>query len=679
MNRPAVTPSNVLEGINGDAKHIQYTLIALCLAVLFLVWKWSAFLGITIAAAFASALVLVMVRRELSSRHSGKRWQTLKVSDMSINADCTRFSGENGTYFITRVQANSQGIRPRGEIQSLSRGIASLLNSITAPSSIILTAVPTGDRDISHKLPVERFLVQNSVYFRTYVMQKGSGAQEDFTTVTDTLRSAGFTPKPVDGKELGWLLGASDSGEPGTDKRLKKEGRHSRYERMGSVYATSHTFLDLKGVDQTVWAYLISLNVPFRVKIGLEKLEDGSIGKTLRRLVAEYGARIRIYQNMEGRKGPLVEKRREAEMLLRALNSGTPIFGIDVALECYSPHPAKLKMLDNTLIRNLASLGINHRQIAKNSKNGCGIPLGKSGNYPLDANTVANMILFPEGFEEMNGVLIGVDLSFSKPFFMDVFAGDSYNMTVLGQTGSGKSFFIKLILRRMLQLQMIEEVLIFDPLGEYGERIFGPPDSKGSFTFSVGDLSIAWDETIISQGNESRDTTACSQLEQLGPIPKRIRVIRNLKGIDAETALARSRQSIDSWVTGRPEMRKILLIDEAHVMLRTSTGREIIDNLMRHSRHYNTSVIVASQNLEDFLKGSTNRSILSNSRHLFVFRNSESGKNSIHNLLGDDYDIPDISMLPGGKNSPFSECIYSGDGVRRLRVIASREEAEAIG
>ena len=375
----------------------------------------------------------------------------------------------------------------------------------------------------------------------------------------------------------------------------------------------------------------------------------------------------------------LVEKRREAEMLLRALNSGTHIFGIDVALECYSPHPARLKMLDDALLRNLASLGINHRQIAKSSRNGCGIRLGKLGNYPLDANTIANMIFFPEGFEEMNGVLVGVDLSLSKPFFMDVFAGDSYNMTVLGQTGSGKSFFIKLILRRMLQLQMIEEVLIFDPLEEYGERIFGSPDSQGSFAINVVDLSMAWDEAMVSQGKEFRDTTGYSQLEQLGTTPKRIRIIRNLKGIDAETALARSRQSIDSWVTGRPEMRKILLIDEAHVMLRTSTGREIIDNLMRHSRHYNTSVIVASQNLEDFMKGSTNRSILSNSRHVFVFRNSESGKNSIHNLLGDDYDIPDVSMLPGGKNSPFSECIYSGNGVRRLRVIASKEEAKAIG
>ncbi len=679
MNSSAATPSNVLEGINGDAKHIQYTLIALSLAVSFLAWRWSASLGITIAAAFISALILVTVRRKHGNRHSGKRWQTLSPSDVSINGDYTRFSEEKETYFITRVHAIGQGIRPRGEIESLSREMASFLNSITAPSSIILTAVPTGDRDLSHKLPVERFLLQNSVYFRAYVMQKGSGAQDDFTAVTDALRSSGFAPKPVDDKELGWLLGANESGDHGTDKRRRKEGKHSRFERMGSVYATSHVFLDLKGVDQTVWAYLISLNIPFRVKIGLEKLEDGSIGKTLRRSVAEYGARIRIYQNMEGKKGVLVEKRREAEMLLKALNSGTPIFGIEVALECYSPHPARLKMLDDALLRNLASLGINHRQIAKSSRNGCGIRLGKSGNYPLDANTIANMIFFPEGFEEMNGVLVGVDLSLSKPFFIDVFAGDSYNMTVLGQTGSGKSFFIKLILRRMLQLQMIEEVLIFDPLEEYGERIFGSPDSQGSFAINVVDLSMAWDEAMVSQGKEFRDTTGYSQLEQLGTTPKRIRIIRNLKGIDAETALARSRQSIDSWVTGRPEMRKILLIDEAHVMLRTSTGREIIDNLMRHSRHYNTSVIVASQNLEDFMKGSTNRSILSNSRHVFVFRNSESGKNSIHNLLGDDYDIPDVSMLPGGKNSPFSECIYSGNGVRRLRVIASKEEAKAIG
>ncbi|MCL4342809.1 MAG: ATP-binding protein [Candidatus Thermoplasmatota archaeon] len=679
MNRPAATPSNVLEGISGDAKHIQYTLIALCLVVSFLVWKWSAFLGIILLATFICVLILAIVRRENSSRHSGKIGQSLSPSDISINGNFTRFSEGNGTYFITRVQPNSRGIRPHGEIESLARGIASFLNSITAPSSFILTAVPAGDRDISHRLPVERFLLQNSVYFRTYLIQKGNGAQDDFAAVTDALRSAGLNPNPVDGKELAWLLGASESVEPGTDKLHKIEGRHSRFERMGSVYGTSHAFLDLKGVDRTVWAYLISLNMPFRIKIGLEKLDDDSIGKTLRRSIAEYGARIRIYHNMEGKKVPLVEKRREAEMLLGALNCGIPIFGIDVALECYSPHPARLKMLDSTLLRNLASLGINHRQIARNSRNGCGIRLGKPGNYPLDANTIANMIFFPEGFEEMDGVLIGVDLSLSKPFFMDVFAGESYNMTVLGQTGSGKSFFIKLILRRMLQLQMIEEILIFDPLGEYGERIFGSPDSKGNFAISVVDLSTAWDEAIISRGKESGGTTGYAQLEQLGTIPRHIRIIRNLKGIDAETALAKSRQSIDSWVTGRPEMRKILLIDEAHVMLRSSTGREIIDNLMRHSRHYNTSVIVTSQNLEDFMKGSTNRSILSNSRHVFVFRSSESGKNSIHNLLGGDYDIPDVSMLPGGKNSPFSECIYSGDGVRRLRVIASKEEAEAIG
>ncbi len=76
-------------------------------------------------------------------------------------------------------------------------------------------------------------------------------------------------------------------------------------------------------------------------------------------------------------------------------------------------------------------------------------------------------------------------------------------------------------------------------------------------------------------------------------------------------------------VYGRVRARpgpKLLLIDEAHLLARDPATGAYLDRLVRHLRHFETGVIVASQNPDDFLGTEPGRSLLRNLRATFLLR-----------------------------------------------------------
>ena len=79
--------------------------------------------------------------------------------------------------------------------------------------------------------------------------------------------------------------------------------------------------------------------------------------------------------------------------------------------------------------------------------------------------------LFPFADEtvlEPGGVLVGLALADASPVFLDRWEHSSYSWSIFGTTGSGKSFAAALLALRTRWLRPETDLVILDPLGEFG-------------------------------------------------------------------------------------------------------------------------------------------------------------------------------------------------------------------
>jgi hypothetical protein len=87
---------------------------------------------------------------------------------------------------------------------------------------------------------------------------------------------------------------------------------------------------------------------------------------------------------------------------------------------------------------------------------------------PFTTEGVTNLfpLVVSSDFGQM-GDVYGIDIVTQLPVVIDRFSQSSYHMCVIGETGSGKSFFVKMGMLRYLLRDNQVKVFILDPLGEY--------------------------------------------------------------------------------------------------------------------------------------------------------------------------------------------------------------------
>jgi len=92
----------------------------------------------------------------------------------------------------------------------------------------------------------------------------------------------------------------------------------------------------------------------------------------------------------------------------------------------------------------------------------------------LSTDGLATLYPFAEeSVLEPGGVLVGIALSDSSPVVLDRWSHGSYSWGLFGMTGAGKSFAAALLLARTHWMRPDSDLLILDPLGEYGEFVRG--------------------------------------------------------------------------------------------------------------------------------------------------------------------------------------------------------------
>lgn len=390
-------------------------------------------------------------------------------------------------------------------------------------------------------------------------------------------------------------------------------------------------------------------------------------------------------------------------MSLEQFAKSNGIYNVYWRFKIVSEHPVALKKNTENLMQSFKKIGITLNLFKYYSRwSGNPLFLYRDGKkYLMDAASISN--IFPGGFTEKaeSGYVMGYNSITGKPVPLDIFSSSSYNIAITGETGSGKSFFSKIIVDLYSSSSTI---YIIDPLNEYNNGEICNIEQGEYLDFMVNidianvishklsilseiDSALVNKEIIRSNSEKKyyfsdiikrlKDNSDyhcnMSFLEKYFIKPVAIKkgtvIIKydsgneKFKNSMMEFILA-SLSSIVQNTSGN----KVIIIDEAHLFLKNEETAEFIDMIARNSRHFNTSLITVTQNIDDYYMNKYSESILKNTMNFFIFRQKE----KINKKLFLDYNIsPDL--LKGGKDYNYSECFFvKGSLIRKVNILKNK-------
>lgn len=404
-------------------------------------------------------------------------------------------------------------------------------------------------------------------------------------------------------------------------------------------------------------AYMESFSFPVLMKFNMEPVRGKSTTKLLGRYIADRKSELKYSRSMgESNREKIRRQVYDLEAISQRVASGkSMLVRTAFSFRISAKHPVKLKESSISYKSGMQIMGFNVGRITHPSAKLINKEFSPFYNvaspYPMDTQSAATILplLFTQ-HPKASGVAIGVDDLTEKPVFVDPFGKSSHNILVFGETGSGKSFFSKLFLIRMLVTGSCEEVLIVDPLDEYSCALF-QDDCEEIYLDGISSTDSAFNGRvgILKSGSSLNAGVKSSHSSIIGGI-------------------------YDKMVS-TPQKNKIVLIDEAHLLLGERTSLESLSRLVRHSRHYNTSVVCITQNVDDLSRNQLSNVIAENSNSVFIFRTKGISKADLARFGLEGFGELHTDSLMGGKFSPYSECYLLEDSrLRKIRVISTEYE-----
>ncbi len=470
-----------------------------------------------------------------------------------------------------------------------------------------------------------------------------------------------------------------------------------KYIGAGGFYMAYFDLLDTDYSQDFFYQTLIE-KMGFTVEINMEINRIKNHEMQVKRLLASRKAEI-IYTKT-GHYAGLIRKQISA---LEYMSGKEKLYNASVRFSVISGHPAILRSNAEIFKKTMESAGFRLKTFHYFNRNSFD-PLelqGQGIKYMLDSASISE--LFPCSFTpipDRAAEPLGINAITGKPFYFEPFRGNSYNIAITGETGSGKSYFAK----KLLDQNRNAKVYVIDPLGEYsyghvidlslGEYVdffietpemaniistaiakltgIGENNITGILTGLMSKSGVATFNELISEirlGHSRNKSTQGAVYSMPFKTPVKLEgnfiVFRfGHKNADIRDAFFDLVFSYIISTVEKEEGEKIVVMDESHLFLRNSREAEIIDMLARNSRHFRTSLITVTQNINDYYMNNYSESILMNSINYFIFRQHGKIKSSM--FLG--YEI-DPSGLAGGSYSTYSECFYStGSLIRKVKI-----------
>ena len=470
--------------------------------------------------------------------------------------------------------------------------------------------------------------------------------------------------------------------------------KHNSYAKNKDDYIL---FMDLEDAnyDQDFLYNLLieSLNFPVLINMEVRRVNNSNI--KLKRMLAE---RLSEKRNKNNKNKNLDDQINSIKNIMKNEN----VLNMYMRITIKGKHPVDLKNNFNETLNLLKSIGMKFKlfKYYKGESNDI-LKLNKTGiKYLIGSKEASSMIPYSfTEYPENTKNYIGYEIINRKAFYFNPFKKESFNVIITGETGSGKTYFSKKLIKRFGN----EPIFIIDPLNEYFTGTI-VDYSKGDYI----DINIEENsqKTILSNAIKSilKDI---SEMEILKNIENTSRINKNIKYILNEllkiyknndnynsleyyinnhfknpvklsdkitfkydfskekfivTNFGFILSTIYNIITSN-DNKKIIFIDEAHTLLKNPEISEMLDMAIRNSRHYNTSLVNITQNIDDFYFNEFSKSILKNSMHFFIFRQKDPV-----NIFMDIGIKP--SNLKGGNGTDYSECFYYSSGyITRLKIL----------
>lgn len=532
-----------------------------------------------------------------------------------------------------------------------------------------------------------RIAVSYRTYVRFSILVKDQELERDFMQVSNAAQSfqselqiMGFHMRELKGgTEIEGVLDALLSKE--WQGNVKNEGGKDSHRSEFSYfrhrnYTKSHQYftdLSVSNLEYSLGPYYLTLlegtGIPVDIHTSLRKVEDRNPAKFLKRLLSERKAELKLSGTSVTGNESLKKQISDLEKLLYQYeNEGVQPVNVSITFRVYADHPALLNQNVQRIKAELEMLGISLVQVPSSRNTILDFIQPKPRRrheYLMNTRQASSMIpIFRDPFDNPGGFVLGIDDLTERFVYFDVFSQNSYNMLVVGETGSGKSYFGKLLLTRSIKFGIAEKALIFDPLNEYFCSFFGSNCVETDMRDFVTGKSLE-DEFE----KQSFDKGASREVHIIKCKPE---------DLEDENLINGLLKGLNSRMVSQPECKKLIAIDECHIILKSQRNSKILNQMVRHSRHYNTGIVNISQNTDDFLNERTN-SIAFNSSRIFIFRTRNLKESHRKILKLDDFDFESPERLMGGKIHPYSECLMTdGDLCRKLRVISTEEEDSVL-
>ncbi len=472
---------------------------------------------------------------------------------------------------------------------------------------------------------------------------------------------------------------------------------HSRYFQEDKMFCSYLDLIDMDYSQDFFYQTAIERSgIIVEINIDIKEIKNSEI--LIKRIISSRKAEL-VY-NRSGHFASLIKKQISS---LEYLQKQEKIYNVNIRFKIISEHPATLRSGTELFKKEMNTIGFKlHNFHFYNLDSFNILKLGKQGKkYIMDSQSISE--LFPCSFTPVpanNNKPLAINSITRKPFYLNLFNMNSYNVAITGETGSGKSYFTKQFLRLMKD----KKIYVIDPLqeynsgtvidlsrGEYADFSINTMEISRIIAESLGEISGIQPneifniilklkiqlETVKFSSIISEINKIYSQENQISintydiPFNKAISPDNNFTTFRFDHRNASTKDAYFRLILGQiisiieeEKGEKIVVVDESHLFLKNLQDAELMDMLARNSRHFRTSLLTITQNIDDYHLNGYSESILMNSINYFVFR--QHGKIKDKLFLG--YEI-DPSGLSGGSSANYSECFYAtGTLIRKLKI-----------